>query len=117
MDCNVGLYDMALSGTASSGELSLLLKTLLQALNARRFSASAAAYTLDCSALSLNAEDECFGRLYTSLHPGYLYPDRRMRSGLGPGLALNAERLFEKAFSSCDEGVLVLAGARPSEAA
>ena len=115
MDCNVGLYDMALSGTASSGELSLLLKTLLQALNARRFSASAAAYTLDCSALSLNAEDECFGRLYTSLHPGYLYPDRRMRSGLGPGLALNAERLFEKAFSSCDDGVLVLVGDRPAE--
>lgn len=115
MECSVGLYDMALFGTAPSGDLSLLLGTLLQALNARRFSASAAAYTLGCAAISLKEEDECFGRLYTSLHPEYRYPQHRMRQGLNPGLALNAERLFGKAFTNCDDGILVLVGDRPAE--
>lgn len=114
MNCNVGLYDMSLFGEASSSDLHLLLRTLLQAMNERGDDPAAYAYAGECSLLSLTEADRDLEELYNALHPDYRYTPYRVREGITPDLARHSGELFEKAFSRCDDAVLVLIGDRPA---
>lgn len=117
MDCKVGLYETSLSGQTGMASLEMLLKQLVHVTAERHPSAKAGRYAAECARLSLRPQDMVREMLYDKIHPDYPYTPFRVEYGLTPTLQENAERLFERAFSHCEESTLILVGDRdPSEA-
>ncbi len=112
MKCDVGLYDMAISGKARTGDLPLLMSFLQEAMNSRNPDAASSEYAMECARLALSPVDKVREELYDKMHPGYNYTPYKVEAGLSETLPADAEALFEKAFSRVDDGVLVIIGDR-----
>lgn len=115
MDCRVGLNDMELYGSVKTSDLNLLMRSLLALTTDRTPDPKAAAYAVECLRLGLDPEERVGMMLYERLHPGYRYAPFRSETGLTSTMADNAEKLFRKAFSRADDGLLVLVGDRKEE--
>ncbi len=105
MKARVSLSDMRIFGSAPSGKLSLVLKSLASVANERRLNqASFDAYkNLTVPTLRTDVLDSL-------MYPDYLYSSAKRPSGLVPDLLAHAHEYFNKEFIKVNDGVLVIVG-------
>ena len=105
MKADVNLNSLVISGSAPSGKLAFLMKTLLAISNERvpnreEFRRYAAADSL--------REKSAFDDIYRQLHPGYRYSARQ--GALTPATQDKAEAFYANRFARFNDGVLIISG-------
>ena len=105
MNADVHLNSLVISGSAPSGKLSFLMKTLLAISNERvpnreEFGRYAAADSL--------RERSALDEVYRQLHPGYRYSARPGQ--LTPSTQDKAEAFYANRFARFNDGVLIISG-------
>lgn len=114
MDRKVGVSDMVLTGTAPSGKLPLLLRSVLSLTRDRSFNAEAYDYYLRSEKLRLERERMMTpGILATTdlaLRPDYLFTPYKYTNNLGDDLPRRAESYFARQFAKADDGIISLVG-------
>ena len=107
LETKVELNSMAISGSAPSDRLSLLLKTFL-ALTTRR-APSASEFQAFARREKLRPE-ELNGALFRKLNPGYAYSPYEKVEALSEGTLQKAGKFYDDRFSRMNDGVLILSG-------
>ena len=105
MNAQVHLNSLAISGSAPSGKLVFLLKSLL-AISWEREP------NLDefkrYSAIESVREPDALDVMYKNLHPGFRYSERK--GAVTPETQMKAETFFSDRFARINDGVLIIAG-------
>jgi len=107
METTVGLNSMAISGSAPSDRLSLLLKSFLAIANRR--SCDAAEFQAYARQQKLCPED-LTAALYRKLNPGYAYSPYKMEKALTEATGQKAGKFYDERFARMNDGVLILSG-------
>ena len=110
----VSLTDLRITGSAPSGKLQLLLKSLLTLSRERAVNEGAYAYYRECERLRLSMDRRQQAGIQAVVDsimcPGYLHTPAKHLSGLSDDLPQRAAEYFSGIFSRCSDGVLVLVG-------
>ena len=111
---SVGLADMRITGSAPSSGLELLLKSLAAVAGRRSIDSLAFDYYRRSEKLRLSLERKRQAGIYavvdSIMSPDYRFTRAKLLSGLSDDLPVRAEEYFERVFSRCEDGVLVLVG-------
>lgn len=105
MNADVHLNSLVISGSAPSGKLAFLLKTLLAICNEREMNREE---FLRYSAVQGLREPSPEDILYAQLHPGYRYSERP--GALTAQTQIKAEAYFADRFARFNDGVLIISG-------
>ena len=110
----VSLTDLRITGSAPSGKLQLLLKSLLTLSRDRAVNNDAYAYYRTGERLRISMDrrhhDGLQAVVDSIMSPGYLHTPAKHLAGLSDDLPQRAEAYFSEVFSHCSDGVLVLVG-------
>lgn len=114
MKCTVNETDMSLRGTAPSGKLQFVLKSLVSASSERKLDRKAFLQYRKCAKLGTDGRrwtPEGLDELLDSLLcPDYAFGRARTGKLLPDDILERADEFFETCFSNCANGVLVLVG-------
>lgn len=107
METQVSVNGMTVSGSAPSGKLEFLLKSLIALstsgkLNSQEFEAYKASHSL----MLPSVQD----LLYQRLVPGFVYTANRIPGQLGDDTPLKAEKFFQERFCRMQDGVFIISG-------
>ena len=105
MNADVHLNSLVLSGSAPSGKLAFLMKTLLAICNEREMNREE---FLRYSAVQELVEPSPQDIIYAQLHPGYRYTERP--GALTAQTQIKAEAYFADRFARFNDGVLIISG-------
>ncbi len=105
MNADVHLNSLVLSGSAPSGKLAFLMKTLLAICNEREMNREE---FLRYSAVRELVEPSPQDIIYAQLHPGYRYSERP--GALTAQTQIKAEAYFADRFARFNDGVLIISG-------
>lgn len=105
MNADVHLNSLVLSGSAPSGKLAFLMKTLLAICNEREMNREE---FLRYSAVQELVEPSPQDIIYAQLHPGYRYSERP--GALTAQTQIKAEAYFADRFARFNDGVLIISG-------
>ena len=105
MNADVHLNSLVLSGSAPSGKLAFLMKTLLAICNEREMNREE---FLRYSAVQELMEPSPQDIIYAQLHPGYRYTERP--GALTAQTQIKAEAYFADRFARFNDGVLIISG-------
>lgn len=105
MNADVHLNSLVLSGSAPSGKLAFLMKTLLAICNEREMNREE---FLRYSAVQELMEPSPQDIIYSQLHPGYRYTERP--GALTAQTQIKAEAYFADRFARFNDGVLIISG-------
>ena len=105
MNADVHLNSLVLSGSAPSGKLAFLMKTLLAICNQREMNREE---FLRYSAAQKLREPSAMDIVYAQLHPGYRYSERP--GALTTQTQIKAEAYFADRFARFNDGVLIISG-------
>ncbi len=105
MNADVHLNSLVLSGSAPSGKLAFLMKTLLAICNEREMNREE---FLRYSAVQELLEPSPQDIIYAQLHPGYRYSERP--GALTAQTQIKAEAYFADRFARFNDGVLIISG-------
>ena len=110
----VSLTDLRITGSAPSGKLQLLLKSLLTLSRDRTVNTDAYSYYRECERLRLSRDSRRQAGIQAVVDsimcPGYRHTPAKHLSGLADDLPQRAAAFFSEVFTRCSDGVLVLAG-------
>ena len=109
MTSEVGVGDLRLTGSAPSSSFQLLLKSLVSISRERTPDPGAYEYYRKCEALRLSRRS-VDPMLDSIASPDYVLTPVKDPAALSEDLQTRAEKYFEKRFSKCDDGYLVLVG-------
>jgi hypothetical protein len=105
MNADVHLNSLVLSGSAPSGKLAFLMKTLLAICNEREMNREE---FLRYSAVQELMEPSPQDIIYSQLHPGFRYTERP--GALTAQTQIKAEAYFADRFARFNDGVLIISG-------
>ena len=105
MNADVHLNSLVLSGSAPSGKLAFLMKTLLAICSEREMNREE---FLRYSAVRELVEPSPQDIIYAQLHPGYRYTERP--GALTAQTQIKAEAYFADRFARFNDGVLIISG-------
>ena len=105
MNADVHLNSLVLSGSAPSGKLAFLMKTLLAICHEREMNREE---FLRYSAVQELMEPSPQDIIYAQLHPGYRYTERP--GALTAQTQIKAEAYFADRFARFNDGVLIISG-------
>ena len=110
----VSLTDLRITGSAPSGKLQLLLKSLLTLSRERAVNDDAYSYYRACERLRLSMDRRRQAGIQAVVDsimcPGYRHTPARHLAGLSDDLPQRSAAYFSEVFSRCSDGVLVLVG-------
>ena len=110
----VSLTDLRITGSAPSGKLQLLLKSLLTLSRERAVNDDAYSYYRACERLRLSMDRRRQAGIQAVVDsimcPGYRHTPARHLAGLSDDLPQRSSAYFSEVFSRCSDGVLVLVG-------
>ena len=110
----VSLTDLRITGSAPSGKLQLLLKSLLTLSRERVVNDDAYSYYRACERLRLSMDRRRQAGIQAVVDsimcPGYRHTPARHLAGLSDDLPQRSAAYFSEVFSRCSDGVLVLVG-------
>lgn len=113
-DASVSLTDLRITGTASSSDFHLLMKSLLTVANDRRVNAYEYDYYRKSELLRRSVASKSQEGVNTAVDsimcPQYVYSPAKIAEGLSDDLPSRAEAYFARQFAKCDDGVLVIVG-------
>ena len=113
-DPSVSLTDLRVSGTAPSSRLHLLLKSLLSIANERALDKGAFEYYKSSEKLRLSVARKRQAGINAVVDsimcPDYSFTEHKYSGALADDLPERAEKYFNRQFSKCDDGVIVLVG-------
>lgn len=114
MEEQASLSDLRITGTAPSGKINLLLKSLLSYATDNRVNLESFDWYCKCEALRLSMGDlsprDVNSLMDNILFPDYKYTDHKDIRNLGEALPVRTEKYFNRQFSKIGDGVLVLVG-------
>lgn len=114
MDCEASPSEIFIRGSAPSERLQLLFKSLLSLSEDRSLDTKAFSYYKECEALRQAYSKTGIGYkktvLDSILNPGNEYSVYKRKLGLHSNLQENAEKVYSKAFSRMNDGVLIIIG-------
>lgn len=114
LDCEASPSEIFIRGSAPSERLHLLFKSLLSLAEDRSLDTKAFAYYKKCEALrhAYSKTEIQYKKtvLDSIINQGNEYSAYKRASGLHSGLQENAEKVYAKAFSRMNDGVLIIIG-------
>lgn len=114
MQTKVTLSNTLISGYATKGKISLLMKSLAAIAKERRPDAVAFDYYMKCESLSLRFTEGTRLARMTAIDsimcPGYRYSSYKSPGKLDSGFASKAEKFFSGQFAKMNDGVLAIVG-------
>ena len=114
MEQEVSLVDFRIMGNAPSSKLGLLLRSLLSLANDRTPDRAAFAYYKPVELMRIDmrrqSRDGVAAYMDSLIAPQYPYSSVKSRKALHNDIQSRADAYFEKQFSKCGDGVLVILG-------